>query len=256
MGTDSFNLWRASFLDRLGEPAIAAPLKEAAIAGKLTDWTASLTAAVVRSCTALGWRTAGKGHRLALLPQAGQEYLGIDVMAFAPTSPGRWPLPLAAFELENHARDDRVAYSLWKVLCLRVALRVVFAYRPDWEQGNQLVSTLRTDVIGGLLPEQRIALEGQSVVVWAIGGRAKPSRMDTLSSGCWTPTSAISIRCRQVGILGRWPMYVTGLEIENLRCFEKAKVSLLYPKKPGVPKKVLGNVTLLLGVNGAGKRRY
>lgn len=48
-------------------------------------------------------------------------------------------------------------------------------------------------------------------------------------------------------------MYVTSIEMENLRCFEKAKVSLLYPGKADVPKKVLANVNLLLGVNGAGK---
>ena len=48
-------------------------------------------------------------------------------------------------------------------------------------------------------------------------------------------------------------MYVTSVEMENLRCFEKAKVSLLYPGKAEVPKGVLANVNLLLGVNGAGK---
>ena len=48
-------------------------------------------------------------------------------------------------------------------------------------------------------------------------------------------------------------MYITSLEIENLRCFEHAKVSLLYPGKADVPKQVLDNVNLLLGVNWAGK---
>jgi hypothetical protein len=48
-------------------------------------------------------------------------------------------------------------------------------------------------------------------------------------------------------------MYVSSLEIENLRCFEKANVSFLYPGKADVPKKVLDNVNLLLGLNGAGK---
>jgi hypothetical protein len=48
-------------------------------------------------------------------------------------------------------------------------------------------------------------------------------------------------------------MYLTSLEMKNLRCFETATVSLLYPGKAGVPKPVLANVNLLLGVNGAGK---
>jgi energy-coupling factor transporter ATP-binding protein EcfA2 len=53
--------------------------------------------------------------------------------------------------------------------------------------------------------------------------------------------------------LGRSEMYVTWLEIKQLRCFEHANVSLLYPGKPDVPDKVLDNMNLLLGVNGAGK---
>src|SRR5258708_28541290 len=48
-------------------------------------------------------------------------------------------------------------------------------------------------------------------------------------------------------------MYVSSLEMENLRCFEKANVSLLYPGKADRPRQVLANVNLLLGVNGAGK---
>jgi hypothetical protein len=48
-------------------------------------------------------------------------------------------------------------------------------------------------------------------------------------------------------------MYVTELEIETLRCFEKEKMSLLYPGKADIPRHVLPNVNLLLGVNGAGK---
>src|SRR5687768_9177832 len=48
-------------------------------------------------------------------------------------------------------------------------------------------------------------------------------------------------------------MYVTSLKVENVRCFESAELSLLYPGKPNVPEKVLANVNLILGVNGAGK---
>jgi hypothetical protein len=176
MSADLFGAWQASFLQLVQEPDTAAPLKEASLTEQLREWTACLTAVVVRSCAALGWRAAGKGHLLDLLPQAGQEYLGIDVMAF-PGGDGaagqgpRWPMPLAAFELENHPRDDRVAYALWKVLCLRVPLRVVFAYRADWERSRQLVSNLGTDVVGGLRPEQRAALGGQTVLV--VGNRGE-----------------------------------------------------------------------------------
>ena len=171
MNESLFQQWQAAFLQHVQDSSTATPLKEAAIAGRLADWTGYLTTAVVRSCKALGWQAAGKGHPLALLPQAGQEYLGIDVMAFAGAASTRWPLPLAAFELENRLNDDRVAYSLWKVLCLRVALRVVFAYRPDWERSRQLVNAVAADVVGGLRPEQRTALDGQTVLV--VGNRGE-----------------------------------------------------------------------------------
>jgi len=171
MNESLFQQWQAAFLQHVQDASTATPLKEAALAVQLASWTTCLTTAVVRSCEALGWRAAGKGHPLSLLPQAGQEYLGIDVMAFVGDASTRWPLPLAAFELENHARDDRVAYSLWKVLCLRVGLRVVFAYRPDWERSRQLVNAVGADVVGGLRPEQRTALDGQTVLV--VGNRGE-----------------------------------------------------------------------------------
>jgi hypothetical protein len=171
MADDLFRQWQAAFMQVVQDAATAAPLKEAALAERLRDWTACLTGTVVRSCEALGWRAAGKGYRLDHLPQAGQEYLGMDVMAFAEAPSARWPLPLAAFELENQAKDDRVAYSLWKVLCLRVGLRVVFAYRTDWERSRHLVNTIGEDVIGGMSPEQRTALDGQTVLV--LGNRGE-----------------------------------------------------------------------------------
>lgn len=158
-------------MQHLQDPSTAIPLKEAAVASQLATWTTCLTTAVVRSCEALDWRAAGKGHRLALLPQAGQEYLGIDVMAFAPNESGRWPSPLAAFELENSVKDDRVAYSLWKVICLRVGLRVVFAYRPDAERGRELVRVVGDDVVGSLSANQLGALQGETALI--VGNRGE-----------------------------------------------------------------------------------
>ncbi|MCE9567304.1 MAG: hypothetical protein K8U57_35330 [Planctomycetes bacterium] len=178
MATDRFNPWREAFLTHVQRKSIGEPLKEAAIKGQLTNWTACLTGAVVKSCHALGWNAAGKGHKLDLLPQAGQEYLGIDVMAFAGDAAVRWPFPLAAFELENSPKDDRVAYSLWKVLCIQAKLRVVFAYRTDWEQGRNLVSAVCGDVIGKLSPEQRTTIKGQTVMV--LGNRGEG---DTFPNG-------------------------------------------------------------------------
>ena len=157
--------WSRAFLAALQPRELAENLRTAATAGNLADWTRLLTGAVVKSCDALGWPAAAKGRALKLLPKAGQEYLGIDVMAFTPDggSGRRWPLPLAVFELEN--LKERAAYSLWKVICVRATLRVVFAYRNDWEQIRTLVRELKDEVIAGLTVEERLSLGDNLLLV-------------------------------------------------------------------------------------------
>lgn len=100
----------------------------------------------------------------------------MDVMALPRDTPESdrpvlWPMPIAVFELENHPKDVRVSYSLWKVLCVRAALRVVIAYRRDWEQSRQLVGKLTEEVIGGITSEDCKGLTGATVVV--IGNRGE-----------------------------------------------------------------------------------
>ena len=158
---------------------VAESLKEAALAERLRDWTTLLTGVVVGSCRITGWAAAAKGHALDELPQAGQEFLGLDVMAFERVGVGceagceasTWRFPVAVFELENSLSDDRVAYSLWKTLCVRTSLRVVFAYRPNWDVGIDLVQHLGRDVVGALNIEARIALDGDTLVV--LGSRGE-----------------------------------------------------------------------------------
>jgi hypothetical protein len=168
--TRRFDLWRTAFLNVIQEPEVAAPLKAASLAEDLKTWTSCLTSAVVASCRQLGWLAAAKGHRLEELPQPGQEYLSMDVMAFVSSpSTGRWRLPIAVFELENHRTDNRVAYSLWKVLCLRADLRVVFAFRRDWEESRRSVDSIGWDVVGSLAVAERMALAGETALI--IGNR-------------------------------------------------------------------------------------
>ena len=165
-----FEAWREEFLSAVQEPLTAAPLKEASLTEDLKTWTACLTSSVVESCKSLGRLAAAKGHRLSELPQAGQEYLSLDVMALpSDPSPNRWRFPTAVFELENHRTDDRVAYSLWKVLCVRAPLRVVFAFRRDWDASRSSVNAVCADVIGSLSVGDRSALTGEIVLV--IGNR-------------------------------------------------------------------------------------
>ena len=116
-------------IGRLGEAT-----QGGGLAGKLRVWTTHLTGAIVETCKVMGWRAAARGHLGDVLPVARNEYLALDVIAFS-ESDARWPLPVAVFELENSRDDDLVAYSLWKVLCVRATLRVVFAYRSDVKAG-------------------------------------------------------------------------------------------------------------------------
>ena len=171
MMADRLSQWRTAFTHQIEQPGIADDLKRSALAECLTDWTSMLTTAVVRSCESLGWDSAAKWNPSKRLPQYGKEYLSIDVTAFPSIEddPAAWPLPLAVFELENHRTDKRVAYSLWKVLCIQASLRVVIAYRPDWEQSRQLIAALKEQVVGSLSPEQRAGLGGETAVV--IGNR-------------------------------------------------------------------------------------
>lgn len=179
-----FSSWRERFLAVVQEPVTATPLKAASLAEDLKAWTTCLTSAVVESCRQVDWLAAAKGHRLQELPQAGQEYLGIDVMAFERVGAGgRWRLPVAVFELENHRSDDRVAYSLWKVLCLRSDLRVVIAFRRDWEQSRRTVDTVCRDVIGSLSAAQRSALVGETALV--VGNRGEGETFPWGYFKCW-----------------------------------------------------------------------
>ena len=97
-----------------------------------------------------GMESAAKGHRSSLLPIPMQEYLSLDVVAFEPALPSTadrpWRFPMAVLELENSPSDDRVAYSPWKVLCIRTQLPVVFCYRPDAAQGSKLMRRLSSEV--------------------------------------------------------------------------------------------------------------
>lgn len=166
-----FAAWYIEFVEVIRTSSIGYPLRDASVAGALKAWTTSLTKAVVLSCERMQWKAAGKSHSLDLLPKAGQEYLSLDVMGFDPAScSGRWPMPIAAFELENHKTDERVAYSLWKLLCVQTKLRVVFAFRPDWDAGRESVRLISQDVIQSLSMQQLHDLAGDTAMIFGNRG--------------------------------------------------------------------------------------
>lgn len=160
--------WRAGFIALLRTSEQSEVLKAASLAGDLRTWTAVLTAMVIESCGAMGWQAAAKSNRPDLLPVRRNEYLSLDVVAFGRKEKG-WQLPVAIFELENSAKDDMVAYALWKLLCVRAPLRVLFCYRGDPEEASALVRKLQQDVIKSIPPEERIRLDGNTIL--CIGNR-------------------------------------------------------------------------------------
>jgi len=160
--------WQAVFMQTLQSHENSSSLWEAAIHERLGDWTRELTSVVVATCEAMGWKASAKGHKQNMLPVSNSEYLTLDVMAFA-DSEERWRYPVAVFELENGMSDDRIAYSLWKVLCLRADLRVVFCYRRNSDEASGLVKFLRDEVIQAMDITGRMKLEGKTLVV--VGSR-------------------------------------------------------------------------------------
>lgn len=175
MQSTSARDWWDRFLEHMQDADRAAPLKEASLSENLGDWTRLTTEAVVFTCESLGWEATALGHKLDRLPESASEYLKLDAMAFPSRegSDARWPLPVAVFELENSPRDDRVGYSLWKVLCVRAPLRMVFAYRRDWERTRDLMHYLTSEVVGSLSPAERVAIGGETAVVTGSRGESE-----------------------------------------------------------------------------------
>lgn len=179
-----FESWRSAFQDRLEDPTVAGPLKVASLEEDLKSWTACLTTAVVESCQLQNWTAAAKGHLLDANPKPGQEYLNIDVMAFEPRPESvRWASPTAVFELENARTDTRIAYSLWKVLCVRAKLRVVFAFRRDWETSRKTVTAVCEDVIGGMSIADRMDIGGETLII--VGNRGDGDSFPWGYFKCW-----------------------------------------------------------------------
>jgi hypothetical protein len=146
-------------------------LRKAAERGELKLWTEALTGVVVGTFPKMGWRGAARGHKSELLPISRSEYLALDVVAFETAGDRRWRFPFGVFELENSPADDLVAYSLWKVLCVRASLRVVFCYRRNASEGVQLVRHLAHEIVQSMEIPTRAGLGGETLVV--IGSRSE-----------------------------------------------------------------------------------
>jgi hypothetical protein len=160
--------FRESLHHQARQPHFGGPLKTASLAGQLTPWTRALTSCVVASCQEIGWRASARGHQCELFPVRRSEYLALDVMAFA-AGEKRWLYPAAVMELENSPREDKIAYSLWKVLCVTAGLRIVFCYRKDASAAPALIQRLRSEVIDAMSLSGQLKLAGRTFVV--VGSR-------------------------------------------------------------------------------------
>ena len=158
--------WQSAFMATVQQQRYAQPLKQAACREALSDWTIHLTTAVVAACSEIGWRASAKNCPIPAIPVKTKEFLSLDVTAFEP-SDKQWPLPIAIMELEN--QGSRIPYSLWKVLCVRAQLRVVFGYSRTTEERASIIKTLQSTVLPDLGLTQLIGIEGETLVV--IGSR-------------------------------------------------------------------------------------
>jgi len=165
---DIIQQWYSAFLKTVQQHENSIVLKESALKERLSHWTTALTSVVVATCETIGWRASAKGHLLEMLPVHRSEYLALDVMAFADSNK-RWRFPVAVMELENSKNNNLIAYSLWKVLCVRADLRIVFCYRKTSEESSTLIGFLRNEVIQAMALSGRITLHGETLIV--VGSR-------------------------------------------------------------------------------------
>ncbi len=163
--------WLQTFMLTVKTHDASSKLRVAAESGELKPWTEAPTAIVVSTFPSMGWHGAARKHRSALLQVPRSEYLNLDVVAFETAGDRRWRFPVGVFELENSPVDNIVAYALWKVLCVRASLRVVFCYRRNADEGAELVRHLANEVVQAMEIQTRTGLTGETLLV--VGTRSE-----------------------------------------------------------------------------------
>lgn len=163
--------WFGAFIETVKTHEASTSLRQAAESAELKRWTAALTSVVISTFPKMGWCGAARGHRSSLLPVPRSEYLELDAVAFQTAGDQRWRFPVGVFELENSPIDDPVAYSLWKILCVRASLRVMVCYRRDANQGAELMRHLSDQVIQSMEIPMRAGLGGETLVI--VGSRSE-----------------------------------------------------------------------------------
>ena len=192
-------------------------LREAAESGELKHWTEALTGIVVGTFPKMGWRGAARGHRSDLLPVPRSEYLALDVVAFETAGDRRWRFPVGVFELENSPVDDLVAYSLWKVLCVRASLRVVFCYRRTQARGRSWCATSPTRSSRRWRSRRVPASAAKRSSSSARAAKPPPSLTASSRTGRSTPTRRASVATDRRPSMALKPWYKVITPREDLR---------------------------------------
>ena len=111
------------------------------------------------------------------------------MLNFGAGQPQRFvPLPFSRFEADFRsallsAREDQIAYSLWKVLSVRAELRIVFCYRRNGEEIPALIRHLREEVVEAMGLAGRVKLEGATLLV--VGSRSESGTFPFGYFGWW-----------------------------------------------------------------------
>ncbi|MEM3088587.1 MAG: hypothetical protein QXP20_05690 [Candidatus Bathyarchaeia archaeon] len=174
--------WYNIFRKMLCSREYAEPLRDAAITGRLSQWTKVLTKVVIEANKNFGWEGVAKEKACDFLPIKRQEYLGLDIIVFEGQKSRRgnqWQLPVAVFELENREDIKFVEYSLWKVCVVRSFLKGVFCYRKQSGKIPDLLQKLTVSVMS----EPQIVETKESLLL-VIGTRAKA---ETFPDGFFHP---------------------------------------------------------------------
>ncbi len=156
--------WRTAFDEFINRAEHANALKESSNTASLKDWTSTLSTIIFETCRKMKWYASGKGHRTRMLPVSKNKYLDIDVTAFA-ERPQKWQFPIAVFELEEQQKYEYIAYNLWKLLCIRVNLRVLFCYQPSAKNASSLMHYLSKEVIHALPDTENMGKSDDNTLV-------------------------------------------------------------------------------------------
>jgi len=141
-------VWLESFFKHLNE------INDKELDDKLTfgRWTKIVAQAMDKIGEDLYCGVAGRKSE-ASQQEESEEYLGIDFMFFNKKDfdEDKSVLPCAVVEHENNPSKEKIEYCLWKILCVRSALRVLICYQSNANQIEALMRDLEYAIREGSL---------------------------------------------------------------------------------------------------------